>query len=185
MNGLPMTLKAFESRLGPQAVLDHYDNWFRGQAAHESRTSRNGEWCILSIQHERYFVTVRARTSLGGSVGTLAVSANPAKVASTFETQFPVPRALRIVNLQQYDDAGIEAEHISLVSSRAPRVDAANYEQLLSARGWQILRHEPTRAVIGGQLIEAQRGAEHAMLTFVPDRTRANATAIIVVWRKA
>ncbi len=185
VNGLPMTLKAFESAMDPLALLHHYERWFRGLGALESRVSRNGDRHILAIKHQRYFATIQAQPSTRGSVGTMTVSANPATVVAQLDTKFPVLKGLRIINLQQYEDLGVEAEHISLVSSRAAHVDATSYEQLLTKHGWQIVRQQATRATLGGQLVEAQRGAEHALLTFLPDRTRTSATAIVIVWRKA
>jgi hypothetical protein len=185
VNGLPMTLKSFQTRLTPLEVLHHYEGWSRHRGAHESMRLRNGEWQMLAIKSADYYVTIQARDAGSGSVGTIAVSPNPAHIVTILKTRFPVPHSMRIVNLQQYEDFGIESEHISLASARAAHVDAATYSDILTRAGWHILRDQSTQAIVRGHMIEAQKGAEHALLTFLPDQSGESRTAIVIVWRKA
>ena len=51
MNGLPMTLKAFESRLTPDAVLSHYEgSLLKSTGAHEARRLVNPPWQVLMLK---------------------------------------------------------------------------------------------------------------------------------------
>lgn len=183
-NGLPMTLKAFRSRLSADEVLEHYARFGNG-SARESMRSRQGEWQVLAIKDARCFITIQARDSAPGSVGMIAVTSDPANIAASIATRFPLPRSMHIVNLQQYEDEGEQSEHISLISAKAPHVEAENCARLLSRDGWQLLQDAPARTIERGYLIEAQKGAEHARLTFMPDQSGSGVTAIIIVWRKA
>lgn len=184
-NGLPMKLQAFRSRLSAAEVLRHYEANIAHDSTREHVRSRNGAWQILAFKDARSFVTIQARDTASGSVGTIVVSSTPAVTKLSLRTRFPVPPSLRIVNLQEYDDDGIESEHISLVSARAPHLEAASCAQLLSRVGWSIVLDAPAQTIAGGRVIEAQKGAEHARLTFLPDRSDIALTGVIIVWRKA
>jgi hypothetical protein len=184
-NGLPMTLQSFHSRLSAAEVLQHYKSQAEHDLSHESVRSWRGEWQVLAIRGERYFVTIQAHDSAPGSVGTIAVTPNPASIATSLATRFPLTSSMRIVNLQQYEDRGDESEHISLISSRAPHLEASSCAQLLSREGWQLVQDAPARKIEHGHVIEAQKGAAHARLTFMPDRTGEGRTAIIIVWRRS
>lgn len=184
-NGLPMTLQSFQSRLRAEDVLQHYEARAKNDSARASVRSRRGEWQVLALQGTRYFITIQARDAAPGSIGTIMVTADPAQVETSLATRFPLPSSVQVVTLQQYEDRGEQAEHISLASMRAPHVEALSYAQVLSRAGWQLVRDAPARSIQRGHVIEAQKGASHARLTFMPDRSNSRGTAIIIVWKKA
>ncbi|MFC4310194.1 hypothetical protein ACFPN2_13970 [Steroidobacter flavus] len=185
MNGLPMTLKAFESRLSPDAVLNYYESQLKSLGSHDVRRSVNSPWRVLMFKSHEHFVTVHARPAATGSEGTILVS--PALEAGTLRlhTDFPRPSGARIVNLQQYDDAGIQSEHISLSSDRTPFAEAQAFSQLLITSGWNIIDTRPTYQSHRGFVLEAQRQAEQALLVIVPDAARPANTAIVITWKKS
>src|SRR5688500_10331852 len=113
MNGLPMTLKAFESRLTPDAVLSHYESLLKSTSAHEARRLVNPPWQLLMLRSRKHFITVHARAVRDGSEGTILVSPALEPATLHIKTNFARPPTARIANLQQYDDAGLESEHIS------------------------------------------------------------------------
>ena len=84
-----------------------------------------------------------------------------------------------------HDDAGIRSECISLLSPRADAIEAWAFATALTHSGWQIVRRESMQRVAGGIAIEAQRGAQQAMLTLQPDAVQPALTAIVVVWKKS
>lgn len=184
LNGLPMTLKAFHSRLNAEAVLNHYEAWAKGRYADQSQKSRYGEWHVLALRSEQYHITIQARTTLGGSHGTITVSPSLARAALKVETHFPKPTSMTIVNLQQYEDFGSQSEHISLSSARAPSVEAHAFAQLLAREGWQVVREQRAQEIAHGYVLEAQKGAEQAAITLMPDHTERARTAAVIVWRK-
>lgn len=185
MNGLPMTLKAFESRLSPDAVLTHYESELKSLGSHEARRSMNAAWRVLMIRSRDHFVTVHARVVTGGSEGTILVSPALDPAVLRLRTEFPRPPSARIVNLQQYDDAGMSSEHISLSSDRTPFVETQAFSQLLISDGWTMVDTRPTRESHRGFVLEAQRQAEHALLVIIPDASRAAGSAIVITWRKS
>lgn len=185
MNGLPMTLKSFESRLSPSDLFNHYESiahrWGRG----EFRRSTHGNADVLSIRAGRSLITVEATATARGSLGTITVSGSPEFTGVRSESRFPRPESARLVNWQEYEDDGVESEHISLVSMRSIAVETAGFNVALTRDGWQILRQQPMQARTRGMVIEAQRGAQLALLTLQQDRTQPAATAIVIVWRKS
>jgi hypothetical protein len=185
MNGLPMSLKAFESRLSPDAVLAHYESELRSSGIHDVRRSVNSSWHVLMLKSRDHFITVHARAAASGSEGTILTSPALERAALKVQTEFPRPATTRIVNLQQYDDAGMRSEHISLTSERAPFVEAQAFSQLLITNGWNILDTRPTRESYRGFVLEAQRHAEQALLVIIPDAARPATTAIVVTWKKS
>lgn len=185
MNGLPMSLKAFESRLSPDAVLSHYESELKSSGSHDVRRSVNAPWRVLMFKSHDHLITVQARPASAGSEGTILVSPalDPAKLK--MKTDFPRPSTAHIVNLQQYDDAGVQSEHISLSSERAPFTEAQAFSQLLITNGWNIVNTRPTRESYRGFVLEAQRQAEQALLVIIPDAARPATTAIVVTWKKS
>lgn len=185
MNGLPMTLKAFESRLSPDAVLNYYESELRSFGSHDVRRLVNSTWRVLMFKSHDHFVTVHARPAAAGSEGTILVSPALDPGVLRLHTDFPRPPGARIVNLQQYDDAGIQSEHISLTSERTPFTEAQAFSQLLITSGWNIIDTRPTHQSHRGFVLEAQRQAEHAFLVILPDAARPATTAIVITWKKS
>jgi hypothetical protein len=184
MNGLPMTLKIFESRLTPDAVLSHYEWFVKASGTHESRRTTNPPWQVLMLKSADHFITVHARPVAHGSEGTILVSPALEPASFRMRTDFPRPASTRIVNLQQYDDDGVQSEHISLSSNRASFTELHEFSQLLIGEGWSVIDTRPTQQVQRGFVLEAQRQTEHALLVIVPNAAQPVATAISIVWRK-
>lgn len=185
MNGLPMTLQSFESSQSVEATLAHYARWWSTTDASTrgiTRLMRRGEWQVLALTSPRLHITVQARPAGNGSEGSIAVSRNPTSVETTTTTAFPHPRTTRVVNLQEYEDAGANAEHISLVSSRSVAIEAHEFSELLTRNGWSVYRDQDTQALARGHVLEAQKGASLAQLTLQPGAHAGS--NIIVIWRK-
>lgn len=185
MNGLPMTLKSFESRLSPEAVLAHYESQLKSSGSHETRRSVNAPWQVLVFRSHEHFITVHARAVNAGSEGTILVSPALDPAVLRLRTEFPRSPTARIVNLQQYDDAGMQSEQISFSSDRTPFVEAQAFSQRLIRDGWTMIDTRPTYETHRGFVLEAQREAEHALLVIIPDAVRPASTAIVVTWKKS
>jgi hypothetical protein len=185
MNGAPMTLQSIQSRLSPDALFAYYEARTRDIGGNEYRRSASGEWQLLAIRSPRRYTTIQVRHTTGGSEGTITTSALPAPTITKTTSEFPRPPSARIVNFQEYDDAGIQSEHISLLSSRAVALEAWAFAEKLTRAGWKILRQQQMHQVSAGVAIETQRGTQHALLTLQPDHAQPALTAIVVVWRKS
>lgn len=188
MNGLPMTLQAFQSRLSPDQLLGYYESQVYRWERSEYRRSMNRDWQLLGIKSPQHYITVQVRATISGSEGTITVSPAPEHRAariSKITSDFPRPRTVRIMSLQEYEDAGIESEHLSLSSPRAATTEARAFVQELTREGWQVIRQQAMQTIVRGVVIEAQRGAQQALLTLQPDHAQPSMTAIVIVWRKS
>jgi hypothetical protein len=184
LNGVPMTIKSFHSPMNAAEVLRHYERDLRTGANLETKRTHEHSWHVLAVMAPSYYVTIRARDTSRGAEGTITVTPALAGLSATKRTSFPHPHAMRVVNLQQYDDDGIEAEHISLVSRRSVAIEARELEELLARNGWHLLRSERAARKRGDYIIEAQKHASHAFVN-LQRMPRSGDTSIIVVWRKA
>ena len=183
LNGMPLTLKAFSSSMDVDAALHHYERQLKTGASIATKRSQEGHWRVLAVFGPGYFVTIRARNEGHGVQGTIAVSPVIEKPRAIRRTAFPHPASTRVVNLQQYDDEGVEAEHISFVSRRTAPIEAPDFASTLSREGWHLLRNEAAHDGRGGYVIEAQKGTQFAFVNV--ERRNQGDTTIVVLWRKA
>jgi hypothetical protein len=188
LNGVPMTIKSFESPANAEEILHHYERQLRTSSDLKTKRSQEDPWRVLAVLAPRYYITIRARDTARGAEGTIAVSPGLANVSASQRisnrTSFPLPESTRVVNLQQYDDDGIEAEHISLVSARSVTIEAREFSSLLVRQGWQLLRSEATADRRGGHVIEAQKSAALALIN-LQRGNHGGDTSILIVWRKS
>jgi hypothetical protein len=184
MNGLAMTLQTFQSRLTADAVLSHYEAWSRSREHGESRRSRSAQGQQLSLELGPYLVTIEAQASAQRTVGTILVSKGPKSTPPRIATAFPMPASTRLVNLQQFEDEGVEAEHISLISERAPHVEAQAFARVLEREDWVLIREQAMQQHVRGRVLEAQKGAQLALITIFPHQSSSTTTAVVIVWKK-
>jgi hypothetical protein len=185
MNGLPMALRSFDSSLSVSEVLAHYARWWTSAVADPQRETQQlqiGSWQVLALTSPQVHITVRAQSAGSGATGTIAVSSNPALVQPSLVTSFPYPREARVVSLQQYEDPGSSAESIAFSSGRAVEIAARDFTRALARQGWNVYRDRPATSTPVGRVLEAQKGAELAQLTFAPGDH--SSSRIVVVWRK-
>ena len=183
MNGLPMTIKAFKTAASVDEVIYFYERWWRGKGKADYTRSQRGEWRVLGIKTDEHYITVQARSTLGGAEGTIAVSADPGKVQRV-QTRFPHPKSATVVTLQEYEDFGMQSEHITLLSQRAAGVEAREFAAILVRGGWQVVLDQRAKKT-SGHMLEVQKDAQHAQLSFMPGRELGATTAVTVVWKKS
>jgi hypothetical protein len=183
LNGLPMTLKSFQSRLTPERVCQHFES-LKSQSTVETFRVRSGEWLTLAIRSRHELITIQMRATISGSEGTIAVTPRIELARLQVDTTFPRPPSATVVNLQEYDDDGVEAEHISLTSVRSVTTEADAFAQRLRRDDWQIVRDQTAHSVTSARTLEVQKGAQHALLTLMRNATQPG-TAIVIVWRKS
>jgi len=184
LNGLPMTIKSFSTTMSVDDVLNYYEHWWSGRELAQYTRSKSGEWRMLGIHGEKVAVTIEARSALGGSEGTITVSPKLGNVTKPV-TQFPHPLMTKVVNLQEYDDDGIEAEHISMTSQRDVGSESSDFASLLKRNGWQLVISRRAASQADGYVIEAQKGGQQVQLVFKQNASSTERTGIAVIWIKS
>jgi hypothetical protein len=182
LNGVPMTIKSFTSPTNATEVLHQYEHRLRTGADMKTRRSQDDDWHVLAVTTNGYYATIRARNTPRGTEGVVIVTPPLADMKPLKRTRFPHPDSAAVVSLQEYDDGGIEAEHISFASRRSVTIEARAFATRLSQHGWQIVRSEPTHAS-DGHIIEAQNATAFAFVNL--RRSEGGGATILVVWRKA
>lgn len=185
MNGVPMTVRALHSKLSPSAVLHFYESWSKQQMSAQTVRSRVDGDEMLTIKTGPHLISIRAQRSLTATHGTITSSLASFANTSRVSTAFPTPSNVRLVNAQQYDDEGSEAEHLSFISTRAPHIESAALARHLEEEGWTILWHRAMREAVRGYTVESQKGAQHAQLTVLPAEGFSSGSRILVVWKKS
>jgi hypothetical protein len=181
LNGVPMTIKSFKSPTNADEVLHQYEHRLRTSSDMKMRRAQEGAWQVLAVMTDDFYATIRARNTARGSEGTVTVTPPLSGMKPMKHTRFPHPDSAAVVSLQEYDDAGIEAEHISFASRRSVAIEAQAFAARLSEHGWQVLRNEPAQRR-QGHVIEAQKAAELAFVNL--RRAESGGATILVVWRK-
>ncbi len=184
MNGLPMTIKALYSRATADEVFYFYESWAKRAGDMQTRRWHTNQSELLSIRANSFMTTIEVRRVISGTQGTIVTSAPPDSTALKAETDFAHPTSWRVANLQQYDDDGKEAEHITFTSARAPIAEAQAIEELFAATGWALLSERTAHASANGYVVEAQRAAEQARVVISQDGGHRATTLITVVWSK-
>ena len=184
LNGVPMTIKSFVSPTNADEVLHEYERRLRTSSDMQTRRSRDGAWQVLAVMTNNYFVTIRARDTVRGTEGTITVTPALENARARKYTRFPHPDSAQIVSVQEYEDDGIEAEHISFVSRRSAAIEARDFATNLEQQGWHLLRNEPSASGRNAHVVEAQKAAALAFIHLRRAET-GGTTTILVVWRKA
>src|SRR5687768_17169386 len=116
LNGVPMTIKSFQTSLSVDDVIHHYERSSRGKSSQQISRNRNGEWHVLGLHTHQHHVSIQVRSTSEGSEGTIAVTGEIKRDHQRPDTEFPRPSGVELASLQEYDDLGIEAEHIDFTS---------------------------------------------------------------------
>lgn len=186
LNGLPMSIKTFVSGLNVDDLFRYYESWGRSHGMKDTQRSSRAEWRVLALRSMRHLVSIQARATIRGSEGTITVSPMLEAVRPSLTTRFPYPRSVRLVGVQEYQDGGLASEHLSMISARGVSAEARAFAEVLLLNGWQLARNGPASTILRGHVIEAQRGAEQAVLTLQPDQTGSTtATVILITWKKS
>jgi len=182
MNGLPMTIQALYSHEGPGDLVHFYESWAKQVSGAQTKRSRTRDAEMLSIRSSSFLITIELHPVITGTQGTIATSAPPEKATLSTTTDFPHPKSWRVANLQEYDDAGKETEHITFTSEQGPAHDAQAIADLLGSSGWILVNEHASSA--NNFLVEAQRNAELARIVITGDVEHRVNSLVTVVWSK-
>jgi hypothetical protein len=182
MNGLPMTIQALYSHSAPDEVVHFYESWATHVSGAQTKRSHTHDVEMLSIRSNSFLITLELRHVITGTQGTIVTSSPPERATMSTKTKFPHPTSWRVANLQQYDDAGKETEHITFTSEQAPAHDAQAIAELLASSGWTLVNEHASNAY--EFLVEAQHDAELARVVITNDVDHRVNSLVTVLWSK-
>lgn len=152
-NGIPMTIRHFDSEEDMAAVFAYYRAaWAgKGQGGRNPTEYPFGEWQVIATLIEPCFYTVQVKPKGSGSEGLLGLSALPGD-QTTVKEDVPMLPDSRVINDIAHNDAGKTARTLLLRNGFSAETNADFYLKNLSDQGWQVLRNlrgvqHDTRAV--------------------------------------
>jgi hypothetical protein len=182
MNGLPMTIQVLYSHSTPDEVVHFYESWAKHVSGAQTKRSHTHDTEILSIRSNSFLITLELQQVVTGTQGTIVTSSPPERATLSTKTDFPHPMSWRVANLQQYDDAGKETEHITFTSAQGPAHDAQIIADLLASSGWTLVNERASSA--NAFLVEAQHDAELARIVITSDVDHRVSSLVTVLWSK-
>lgn len=143
-NGIPMTLRRFDSEEEMAAIFAFYrQEWASvGQGGKPPVEYPLGEWQVIATLREPCFYTVQVKPKGRGSEGLLGLSAPPPDRPAIKE-EVPMLPGTRIVNDIAHNDAGKTARTLLLKNGFSADANADFYRRNLGDQGWKVLsRHQ-------------------------------------------
>ncbi len=169
-NGVPMSVRRFDTRLSPAAVLQFYrDRWTSGPRRPPVENQVGG-WSIIGRRVDGYYVTVQVRPGAGGSEGFIGVSTLPRlEDEPELDQDFPRLAGTRVVSDTRSEDEGKSGQTLVLHNDYSVLANARYYREQLPARGWALRqdRSPPGRGE-HVQYFERRRESVHIVIAEDP-----------------
>lgn len=143
-NGIPMTLRRFDSEEEMEAIFAFYRREWAGvgQGGKAPVEYPLGEWKVIATLREPCFYTVQVKSRGRGSEGLLGLSAPPPE-RTLIKEEVPMLPGTRVVNDIAHNDAGKTARTLLLKNGFSADANADFYRRNLGDQGWQVLsRHQ-------------------------------------------
>jgi hypothetical protein len=148
-NGVPMSVKRFDSDLSAASVLAFYRRVWAGSGQAAPVENPVGVWQTISAMRGNCFFTVQVQAAgASGSTGLLSATQQPDKtrvIAS--DMQLPMMSGSSIINDIAHRDDGKNARTLLLSNTFSAQANADFYRQNLTDQGWKMLNsYEMTTA---------------------------------------
>lgn len=178
-NGVPMSVKRFDSDLAPEDILEFYRRaWKEGRGGPAAIENAVGPWQTISVAREKCFFTVQVQASGKGSTGLLSATRAPEKVrVIDSDKALPMMSGSTVINDIEHHDRGKSARTLLLSNSFSAESNADFYRRSLGDQGWTaISSYQMTTAKGPGITIVLKRGLEEASLVI----TRSGNTTMVL-----
>lgn len=139
-NGIPMTLRRFDSEEDMEAVFAFYRSaWANGGEGGKPPIEYPlGEWKVIASLREPCFYTVQVKPAGRGSEGVLGLSAPPPE-KTVVKEEVPMLPGTRVVNDIAHNDAGKTARTLLLKNGFSADANAQFYQRNLGSQGWKAI----------------------------------------------
>jgi hypothetical protein len=166
-NGVPMSIKRFDSEQRPSDVLAFYRRaWPAGPSGKAAVEEKADPWQVISAARGKCFFTVQVQASGSGSTGMLSVTRAPdrSRVVSP-DRVLPMMMGSTVVNDIEHHDDGKSARTIVLSNTFSAESNADFYRQTLGDQGWKpVSSYQMTTKKGPGITLVMKRGLAEANL---------------------
>lgn len=149
-NGVPMSVKRFDSEQSPAAILAFYRRaWAKPTGQQQPVENDVPPWQTIGVVQGKCFFTVQVQSAnLSGSTGLLsATEASDKPRIIPADKVLPMMTGSQIINDIEHRDPGKTARTLLLSNTFSPETNADFYRRMLTDQGWKILSsHQLTTA---------------------------------------
>lgn len=167
-NGVPMSVKRFDSEQKPADILAFYRRaWSAGPAGAAAVEYTVGPWHTIAAARGNCFFTVQVQASGSkGSTGLLSATQAPDRVRVIDSSKaLPMMQGSTVINDIEHHDDGKAARTLLLSNSFSAESNADFYRRSLGDQGWKIVTsYQMTTKKGPGITIVMKRGLEEASL---------------------
>jgi len=167
-NGVPMSIKHFDSELSPAQVLAFYRNaWRAGGAGPAAIEYTVAPWQTIAVARGKCFFTVQVQPAgSSGSTGLLSATEAPdGPRLISHDADLPMMSGSTILNDIQHRDDGKNARTLLLTNGFSAQSNADFYRQTLADQGWRAVSgYEMTTARGPGITLVLKRGLAETSL---------------------
>jgi hypothetical protein len=177
-NGVPMSVKRFDSEQKPESILAFYRRAWAGSGSTAPVENEVGEWQTISALRGKCFFTVQVQPAgLTGSTGLLSATQQPDKVRIVSpDKNLPMMSGSSIINDIEHRDDGKNARTIMLSNTFSAESNADFYRQNLADQGWKMISSYQMKTAKGpGITIVMKRGMAETNLVI----TRSGPNTIV------
>ncbi len=183
-NGIPMSVRRFDSELTPAEILAFYRRaWSGGPPNMAPVEGEAAPWQTIAIARGKCFFTVQVQAAgRTGSTGMLSVSQAPdgPRVISP-DHKLPMLSGSKVINDIEHSDDGKSARTLLLSNSFSPQSNADFYRQTLADQGWRPISSYQMETKNGpGITVVMKRGLAEASLVITRSGTQTTVLANMV-----
>ncbi len=167
INGLPMSMRAFNSSSSADQILDAYQGrWKTRGSAQTARSEFDGARSV-GMEYRGHYYSVQAADASGGSQGVLTVSLTPAEASADFSTRFPLPLGSNVEQKIEAIDNGRRMETLMVTSQQSVGSLTAYVNASMRRQGWVEQNFGNTQLGHRERVLNFQRGAELSQIVVI------------------
>lgn len=171
-NGVPMSVKRFDSDQKPSDILAFYRRAWASNTAGAPVENTVDPWQTISIPQGKCFFTVQVQAAgKNGSTGLLSATQVPdrTRVISP-DKSLPMMSGSKIINDIEHRDDGKSARTLMLSNGFSAESNASFYRQTLADQGWRTVSSYQMATKKGpGITLVMKRGLAEASLVISRD----------------
>lgn len=172
-NGVPMSVKRFDSEQKPEAILAFYRAAWAASAGSQAAVENTvGPWQTIGAVRGKCFFSVQVQSAgVSGSTGLLSASQasdKPRVIAA--DKVLPMMSGSSVINDIEHRDPGKSARTLLLSNTFSAETNADFYRRTLTDQGWKILSSHQINTTKGpGITIVLKRQLAEANLVITRD----------------
>ncbi|TCS37548.1 hypothetical protein EDC30_104352 [Paucimonas lemoignei] len=182
-NGVPMSIKRFDSEQKPEAILAFYRQaWGNGAPATAPQEYMSGPWQTIAVVRGKCFFTVQVQAAGTGSTGLLSATQAPESARLVpDDKKLPMMSGSTVLNDIDHHDDGKAARTLLLSNGFSAEANADFYRQQLGGQGWKVISSYQMKTKKGpGITLVMKRGLAEASLVFTREGTQTMVLANLV-----